>query len=266
MLNTLRRDRRTRRQASFTLETLDDRLVLSAAAAGTVAEAAGTRAAIMEHRHEVRVARHEAKLARAEAKHEAKLARMEARAAMVAPVSITASGSAAGSASAHATGASASGSATSTASPTALSTTSSDLNPTTHVPNNSGSTMSTGTGTSTGTGSGSSSPGPLSANVAAALQSLYQEFQNAGGDNSFSPSLPTDNMLEISGNSVGVDLKMSSSGDFSTFLSQLQSDGLQVTNSSATYGLVEGMLPISDLPTIAQAATSVTPMSPPTIQ
>jgi hypothetical protein len=45
MLNTLRRDRRNRRPASFTLEALDDRIVLSAAAAGAVA-------GVQEHRIE----------------------------------------------------------------------------------------------------------------------------------------------------------------------------------------------------------------------
>src|SRR5262245_51230968 len=59
MLTTHRRDQRTRRQAPFTLESLDDRLVLSAAAAGVVAEAVA--------------ARHEAKLERVAARHEAKL-------------------------------------------------------------------------------------------------------------------------------------------------------------------------------------------------
>ena len=37
MLTTHRRDQRSRRQALFTLESLDDRLVLSAAATGAVA-------------------------------------------------------------------------------------------------------------------------------------------------------------------------------------------------------------------------------------
>ncbi len=79
MLTTLRRDRRTCRQANFNLEALDDRLLLSAAAAGAAADIAGSKAAFIEHRHEVQAARHEAKLDRMEARHEAKLDRMEAR-------------------------------------------------------------------------------------------------------------------------------------------------------------------------------------------
>ena len=75
--------------------------------------------------------------------------------------------------------------------------------------------------------------------------------------------MPSDNLLQISGTSVMVNLKMASGGDFSTFLSQLQSDGLSVSTSSATYGLVDGMLPIADLPAVATVAASVTAVPPP---
>jgi hypothetical protein len=261
MLNALRRDRRTCRQANFNLEALDDRLVLSAGATG----------AIQEHRLEVKIAQHEAKLDKLEAKHEAKLAAKEARqeakiaqlevkATSLTPVLIYASGSA----TANPTVVSASGTASSTtATSTAVTTTGSS----TYVPSYTIAPTATGTGiTTTTTGSSTASPGPLPANVTAALQSLYQEYESAGGGSSFKPSLPSDSLLQISGDSVGVSLKMSSSGDFPTFLSQLQSDGLQVTSSSATYGMVDGMLPISDLPTIAQLASSVTPTSPPIME
>ena len=119
MLTTLRRDRRTRRQANFNLESLDDRLVLSVASGGAVAEAAGAKAAILEHRHEVRAARHEAKLDRMEARHAAKLARMDAH--VMAPTSMSPvmiSGST--SASAHTSAASASASAAAMTSAPAL--------------------------------------------------------------------------------------------------------------------------------------------------
>jgi hypothetical protein len=260
MLTTLRRDRRNRRQASFHLEPLDDRLVLSAAAAGAMAEAASSKAAIIEHRHEVKVARHKAKLDRMEARHEAKLARMEARheaklarmhgvsmpSASMTPVMI-------GGSMANSTHASASAS-TSTPSTTltpAVTTTSS----------------STGTNNSTsGSGTNSGPPSdPLSANVAAALQVLYQEYtsSNYDGGDSDDFTAPTDKLLQISGSSVAVSLKIGSGTDFNTALSQLQSDGMQVSASSTTYGLIEGMLPIGELPAVAQIAASVTPVSPP---
>jgi hypothetical protein len=113
--------------------------------------------------------------------------------------------------------------------------------------------MTSGAGTST----------TLPANVAAALQSLYQEYESQGGGDSFTPGQPSDKLLVISGTSVGVDLKIGSGADFNTVLSQLQADGLQVSSSSATYGLIDGVLPIAQLPAAAQLAASVTPTSRP---
>jgi hypothetical protein len=270
MLNTLRRDRRTRRQASFNLEALDDRLVLSAAAAGAVA-------GLHEHRLEFRIARHEAKLEKLEARHEANLAtkeasqeamisRLEAKATSLSPVTFNSSGMVTVPGSATSTGASGATSP-STVTPAPVTTTSGSLNPGNLVPTSPVATTPIGTGTTTTTtGSNTTSPGPLPANVSAALQSLYQEFEGSGGGSSFTPSQPSDNLLQISGTSVMVNLQMGSGGNFSTFLSQVQSDGLTVSISSATYGQVDGMLPISDLPAIAQVAASVTPMSPPIIE
>ncbi len=110
-----------------------------------------------------------------------------------------------------------------------------------------------------------SSPGPLPASVAAALQDLYEEYEGRVGGGSFTPGESSDRLLVINGTSVGVAIKASSSADFNTLVSQLQSDGMQVSSSSATYGLVDGMLPIANLGTVAQlsGAASVTPMSPP---
>jgi hypothetical protein len=272
MLNTLRRDRRTRRQASLNLEALDDRLVLSAAAAGAVA-------GLHEHQLEVRIARHEAKLEKLEARHEAKLAtkeasqetmisQLEAKAASLSPVTVNSSGMVTVPGSASSTRVSASGATSAaTVTPAPVTTTSGSLNPSNSVPTSPVSTTTTGTGTTTmTTSSNPTSPGTLPVNVSAALQSLYQEFEGSGGGSSFTPSQSSDKLLQISGDSVGVDLQMSPSGNFSSFLSQLQSDGLTVSTSSATYGQVDGMLPISDLPAIAQVAASVTPMSPPVLE
>jgi hypothetical protein len=188
MLTTRRRDRRTRRQARFHLESLDDRVVLSAGARGAAAEAAVHHEMAGHARHAARHAHHKVHHAR-HANH----------------------------------GAAGQG-------------------PVVH---------------------GSSAT--LPANVSAALQSLYQEYENQGGGSSFKPSLPSDRLLQISGTSVGVQLKMASSGDFNTFVSDLQADGLQITSSSATYGLVVGMLPIAELPAASQVAASVTPAPPPVL-
>jgi len=256
MLTTRKLDQRTRRQALFTLETLDDRLVLSAGAGGAAAaEAAGaigSHAALVEQRHEARIARHEAKLERIHARHEARLARIEARHAaptpMPAPTFPTMSAP------------TATASTTPIATPaTSTPTTSSPV--VTSMPTSFGN-VSSATPTPTPSPSPQGSSAPLPANVAAALQSLYTEFENAG-DGTFQPNQPIDQTLQISGNSVEVSLKIGPGTDFNTALSQLQADGMQVSSSSATYALIDGMLPISELPAAAQIASSVNPVPKP---
>lgn len=262
MLTTTRRDQRTRRQALFTLETLDDRMVLSAAAAGAAAEAAGaasSHAAIVAQPHEAQVAQHDAKLARMQARHEAKEARIDARhAARLAARAATAptlSASVAIPLTPTASAATASTTTASTASTTAPGGTSATF---TTSP---AASVSAATPTPTPSSTSTSSPGPLPANVAAPLQALYTEYVQAG--TSFTPSQPSDKLLQISGDDVEVSLKIASSADFDTALSQLQSDGMQVNNSSASYLLIDGMLPISELPAAAQIASSVNAVPPP---
>jgi hypothetical protein len=207
MLTTLHHDRRTGRQATFTLEALDDRLVLSVAGAGAVAEAAGSHAAAVEARH-----------ARIEARHEAKLA---ARAAMAdpAPVTATARVSTPVAAAAASTGSSAATPSAAVATPV----------------------------------KGTTQPVTLPSNVSAQLQALYNAYQSAGGG-STAPSEPG---LQISGSSVEVSIKVSQGTAFDTALADLQKDGMQVSSSSSTYNLIDGLLPISELPAAAQVATGV---------
>ncbi len=241
------RDQRTRRNAHFTLESLDDRIVLSAAAA---AEAAvNAKAVLLEQKHEVR-------LARLEARHAARLGKANGAAT---PIVINAS--------------------TSTTTPVsvspvavdaALATTFSVGHPSpshTRLPVSTTSPISVPELIPPST-THASSPGPLPANVAAALQGLYEEYESQGGGSSFTPDEPNDKLLVISGTSVGVQIKASASADFNTLVSRLQSEGMQVSSSSATYGLIDGMLPIAELGTVARLSgtTSVTPMSPPMVR
>lgn len=262
---TNRRDQRNRREAVFTLESLDDRLVLSATAAAAVAP----HAAAVEQRHEAMIARHEARhearLARVEARHEARLARMQARHIMPAstpmipaPMAPAASTSTASTT----TATTVTGTATPTAAtPAATMNTAISVVPTsTAVPTSSSSSSSTTSASSTSTGTGSST---LPSNVAASLQALYTEYESSSGGNDFKPSLPSDTMLQISGDSVAVSLKIDSSGSFNSAMSTLQSDGMKITASSSTYGLINGMLPIAELPAAASVASSVAPATAP---
>ena len=99
--------------------------------------------------------------------------------------------------------------------------------------------------------------------MSAPLQSLYQQyeaFESSGGSGTFSPTGL--NELEINGTNVGINIHTSDSSSFNTLLSQLQSDGLQVTNESAAYGTIDGTVSIAQLATIAQISSniSVAPM------
>ena len=105
--------------------------------------------------------------------------------------------------------------------------------------------------------------GTLPANVSNQLQSLYtqyESYESSGGSGTFSPTGITD--VVISGTNVGILVKDNNTGDFNTLNTELQTDGMQILDSDATYGLIDGMLPIAQLPTIAQLpqTVSVTPM------
>jgi hypothetical protein len=254
MMTTLQRDRRTQRTTKFNLESLDDRIVPSAM---------GSEAAVAGHAHAAERAiliqqRHEARLAAREARHEARLARLAAKhAATMPPVSaipIMNSTSLASTPSvtnsAMASGTITTPSATTNFFPLPFQTT----NP----------TATTGTTTPSNPSGGTTTP--LPPNVSAQLQSLYQQFESSGGSSNFTPTgLPG---IVISGSNVGINVHTSDTANFNAILAQLQSDGLQVTNSSAAYGLIEGMLPIAQLPAVAQISSdlSITAQYHPTLK
>ena len=137
-----------------------------------------------------------------------------------------------------------------------------------------GTTGSSPSGTTTGSSTGSTSgflpttpvtnPGapvsanPLPANVSTLLGTIYSEYENG-----ILPS-PTvqPGQVEIQGSSIGVQFQTSNSSDFATMLADAESLGLQVTDSSAAYGIVDGYLPIAELPAAAQlpGSPSLTPL------
>jgi hypothetical protein len=267
MLTTQRHDQRTRRQARFELECLDDRLVLSAGGGGM----AVAQLTAVEHRLEGRLAqlqaRHGAQPTAAEARIQSRIARIQARIASPAMAAAAVAVNVTAPATANAASRSAP-SAPATINSPGLDPNHSLAGPGLPFVTSPGGTNSGGLGNPTDTGSGGTgsggtgtNSGSLPANVGGALQSLFQEFESASGN--FTPSQPSDNLLQISGDNVGVNIKVDSSSDFNTVLSRLQADGMQVSASSATFGIITGMAPISNLPSIAQVASSVTAAPPP---
>jgi hypothetical protein len=99
--------------------------------------------------------------------------------------------------------------------------------------------------------------------VSQTLQTIYAEYQaylSAGGKGPFTSSQAL--FVVINGTNIGVQVHSNNPGDLSAMIAQLQSDGMQVIDSSLTYGIVEGMLPIAQLPTVAglPQTTIITPM------
>ena len=91
--------------------------------------------------------------------------------------------------------------------------------------------------------------GPM-ANMGSALINVYQTFNNLGGN--VSQLAAKHPQLQFKGNSVLVGVN-SGGGDFGQFTSSLTNLGMQITASSAFYGLDEGYLPITQLPTVAES-------------
>ncbi len=92
--------------------------------------------------------------------------------------------------------------------------------------------------------------GPM-ANLGVQLVDIYGAYTK-GGDSSanLAAEFP---QVEFQNGLVGLQLK-SLGGDFSQYVSQLTTVGMDVTTSSSYYGLVEGYAPVNALPTIAELA------------
>ena len=109
----------------------------------------------------------------------------------------------------------------------------------------------------TSTDPGDIQNGPL-ANAGQDLITIYEEFEQGGGA-SLTSSKP--GQVEVVGTNVGVDVH-SIPGSFNNLVSTLSALGMQIKTESATYGIIEGLLPIAQLPTVAQNAqvSSVSPI------
>ena len=111
-------------------------------------------------------------------------------------------------------------------------------------------------------GTTSNLPASLPANAGNILNAIYQEYQKYkqdGGTGTFTSSWSP--FVVIQGSDVRVDVHGNGSGDFGSLVSTLQNLGMQVTATDSVTQTVEGMLPIDQLPTVAQEpqTLSVTP-------
>ncbi len=93
---------------------------------------------------------------------------------------------------------------------------------------------------------------PLPANVSQTLGVIYAAYQ--ADPSGFPADIPTTNdanRVQIQGTSVGISVRDNNPADFSTLVAALQSDGMQITDSSAQDGVVDGFLPVAQLPAVA---------------
>ncbi len=142
--------------------------------------------------------------------------------------------------------------------------------PTSTMPTGSNST-NTGSTTSAQSGGSTTSSATVSslpANVAQVLSVIYAEY--AADPSGFTGVTTTANgasLVVVQGDNVGIQVRDGNVADFSTLVTELQNSGMQITNSDATDGLIVGMLPISQLPTVAMLpqTPSVTPMLQPNL-
>ena len=115
-----------------------------------------------------------------------------------------------------------------------------------------------------GTGTGSQSIFPP--NVSPTLGVIYNAYeQNPGGFPANLAGTGAASLVVIQGSNVGIQVHDNNPADFDLLLTELENAGLQVTSSSAYYGTIVGMLPISQLPALATLpqAPSVTPLFQP---
>jgi len=267
-------NRRIQRQAKLCLESLDERIMPSTihAAASTGAEKTATIS--VARRHEKHLAMLEAKQERAALRHALRLARREARhhaqhsqttaPATAKPETMHVLSLAHGRSSVltprnRSTSPAAARTGGSSVSGPQLLATSSDPGPGTPASMTSPQSPSPGSAPSARNVPSEAPPPSTSSslppNVAQPLQKIYGEFQDGG-------NITSSNGIVISGSDVGVQVKSNNTGDFSDFVAQLQSAGLKVIVSDARYGIVVGMVSITQLPDIATLpqSLSVSPM------
>ena len=90
---------------------------------------------------------------------------------------------------------------------------------------------------------------PAPGNLSSQLQSVFNQFEASGGSSGSANFNPTGlSGLIISGNNVGIHFQTSNSDAFDKDFAQLESDGLQVSSDLPGFGIIEGMLPISCFP------------------
>jgi hypothetical protein len=119
---------------------------------------------------------------------------------------------------------------------------------------NSSSKPSTGAAVAQSAGSasvGSQGTTTFPPTVAPALVTIYQAYIQDPTEFTVPPSADSAQLVLIQGDQVGIQVRDGNPADFGALLAELQNAGMQILASDATYGLIQGMLPIAQLPAVA---------------
>jgi len=89
------------------------------------------------------------------------------------------------------------------------------------------------------------------------LITVYTQYESAGAGTSFTLTGSLADKIRIQGDSVGVDVGTAPS-KIASLSSTLTALGMQITATDPTTGMIEGFLPIAQLPTVSQNGDVVT--------
>ena len=95
-------------------------------------------------------------------------------------------------------------------------------------------------------------------NVDQALVTIYQEYEN--DPSGFTGNTSTANgadLVIVQGDDFGIEIHDGNPAEFQSLMNELTNAGMNVTASSATYGTAVGLLPISELLTVAKLSPTI---------
>jgi hypothetical protein len=85
--------------------------------------------------------------------------------------------------------------------------------------------------------------------AAGPLNIINQEYATYVKDGSKGAFVSSQSRVVVQGNMVGVDIRVGS-GDLNTIAGQLKGIGMKVAAINSSHGIIEGLLPISELATV----------------
>jgi hypothetical protein len=95
-------------------------------------------------------------------------------------------------------------------------------------------------------------------NVAPSLATIYEQYENnPAAFTGASSATDGANLVLVKGDDFGITVRDNNPAEFQSLVSELVNAGMTITVSSATYGIVTGMLPISELLNVAGFSDTV---------